>query len=71
MPTREEIQKKGEEMGRCPCSMPAHPFPCPCKFFINQGICHCAGEKHEGFTQQEWVEYNLSNNCVCCGKPLI
>lgn len=57
---REKVQAKSKEIGRCICSLPTNPFTCPCKFFIDKDICHCAMEKHEGITQEEWANYNLN-----------
>ena len=51
--------KASRELGRCVCSLEYAPFPCPCPFFIDKKICHCAGESHEGYTQEEWTQYNL------------
>jgi len=55
--TVEESQKKGKELGHCPCSK---LFECPCPYYKNKKICHCAGEPHpEPFL--EWVQYNIRN----------
>ena len=57
---RSAQMKASRELWRCVCSLPFAAFPCPCPFFIDKQICHCAGESHEGFTQEEWTEYNLN-----------
>lgn len=56
---REIVQKKSKEIGRCVCSTKVFPFECECKFFKDFNICHCAGEKHEGYDHQQWTKYNL------------
>ena len=51
--------KASRELGRCVCSTPMHAFTCPCAFMKEKGICHCAGEEHEGYTNEEWTKYNF------------
>lgn len=43
--TREEAQKKAREIGRCLCSSPLNPVDCPCKEYLELGVCKCSGEK--------------------------
>lgn len=56
---RIEQMKASRELGRCVCSTPMHAFTCPCAFMKEKGICHCAGEEHEGYTNEEWTKFNL------------
>jgi hypothetical protein len=55
---RKIVHNKSKEIGHCVCMIKA---TCPCRFFINNNICHCAGEKHNE-TMEEWQNYNLENN---------
>jgi hypothetical protein len=50
--TRKMVQLKSQEIGHCVCSI---DFPCPCKFFRDKNICHCAGEYVD---TKEWLNYN-------------
>jgi len=52
---RKDVQRKAEQLGHCVCSK---QFSCPCRFFRNKDICHCANEKHDE-SYQEWLDYNL------------
>jgi hypothetical protein len=53
--TQQEIQAKSKELKHCACS---RLFECPCRYFTDTGICHCAGDQHPGLTMEEWIEYN-------------
>jgi hypothetical protein len=55
MTTREKAQSKAKEIGHCPCLLTAQ---CPCKYYIDKDICHCAGEKHPDHSTLEWADYN-------------
>jgi hypothetical protein len=50
---RDEIQKLAKEKGHCLCSK---LFSCPCRYFQDKNVCHCAGEGTHDF--QEWIDYN-------------
>ena len=49
---------KSKMLGRCVCSTPIKPFPCNCPYFIDTGICHCAGEEMD-ISVEEWAKYNI------------
>lgn len=53
--TREEIQKRAKKLKHCLCHI---QISCPCKYFIDKNVCHCAGEKHPE-DLDEWIKYNL------------
>jgi hypothetical protein len=53
--TKEEIQNKAQELGHCLCSK---LFKCPCRYYQQHSICHCAGEI-TGLTFAAWIDENI------------
>lgn len=49
---RKQVQSRSQEIGHCVCSI---KFPCPCRYFRDKNVCHCAVEHVD---QKEWLSYN-------------
>lgn len=51
---RKQMQNASQSIGHCVCSI---KFQCPCKYFKDKDVCHCAGEYVD---EKTWLKYNCN-----------